>query len=486
MSVSETQDACAWLKRQEVLFATEPNTLIRACREGRVDICRWLLKAGLVTDVNASDSRGWTALHFGSTFGHLDVVRFLVLEAKALIDPCTMTNGGTPLFLAAQHNHLHIVRFLASERAEVNRATINRGSTPLFIASQKGHLEVVRFLVEEAAADVNQGRTENGTTPLFIAAQEGYLDIVRYLCETGKATMRQRKGWSPLLIAAEKGHLSVVRYLIERDPVLLHQATANSGASPVFMAAQKGHLSVVRFLVSAGASVNQTTKNRGTTPLHAAAEKGHFAVARFLVEEAGAVVNQGTTNGTTSLFSAVAKGHLEVVRYLISAGADPCMPTNNGRTPLHVSYKLQTHRSIEICCRLLAAGAPPAREDMRQEPPLGSVALTPKVFNLRVLLRAMKELETFHVFFSSVLLGMHDSSHVSTLSVLGGVEGVRVLIATYLDVPFGSNLHHLRSAVATLREYLEELLGERLPSCAAVAAAAGCRHSPLSLGPPAL
>ena len=122
---SEVAEFFECLKGDDVgLKSGVQSAMWNACERGNLVACRWLLKFGVWTDVNqACDDTGATPIFIAAEEGHLDVVRFLALEAQANVTQATTDNGATPIYIAAQEGHLDIVRFLALEaQANVNQA----------------------------------------------------------------------------------------------------------------------------------------------------------------------------------------------------------------------------------------------------------------------------------------------------------------------------------------------------------------------------
>ena len=60
---------------------------------------------------------GWTALHYASINGHLQIVS-LLLDHEAYIDALS-PNGTTPLMLAARAGHIHVVKLLLDKGADL-------------------------------------------------------------------------------------------------------------------------------------------------------------------------------------------------------------------------------------------------------------------------------------------------------------------------------------------------------------------------------
>ncbi|KAF9432590.1 Ankyrin repeat domain-containing protein 39 [Entomortierella beljakovae] len=72
-----------------------------------------------VSPANSLDSAGYTALHYASRSGNLEICTML-LNAGADVDAKTPEQGTTPLMRAVQQNHLAVARLLDSYGASIN------------------------------------------------------------------------------------------------------------------------------------------------------------------------------------------------------------------------------------------------------------------------------------------------------------------------------------------------------------------------------
>ena len=96
--------------------APGPDALHRAVLKGDIDGLKAALKAG--ANVNARDSRGWTALMHAANKGYKLLVPSL-LAARA--DPdIQAADGATALFMAAVHGHAEIVALLMKAGADIS------------------------------------------------------------------------------------------------------------------------------------------------------------------------------------------------------------------------------------------------------------------------------------------------------------------------------------------------------------------------------
>lgn len=71
-----------------------------------------------------------------------------------------------------------------------------------------------------------------------------------------------------------------------------------------------------------------------TTPLHVAASRGHTEVLQLLLKRRAKP--DSAPGGRTALHEACTAGHTACVRVLLVAGADPNIPDQDGKRPLHL------------------------------------------------------------------------------------------------------------------------------------------------------
>ncbi|KAL9936202.1 hypothetical protein V8E36_005044 [Tilletia maclaganii] len=162
------------------------------------------------------------------------------MTAFALANEPHLTTGLVPLHYAAKEGRLDIVRWLVAEAGAMVDLEDREGETALHKAALAGKLPVCTFLLANDASP--EATDSDGWTPLHNACSRGYLDIVRLLVEQAEVSVNSAtvpRGWTPLMNAASKGHLPIVRYLISKhhaDPFIRNSAgeTAYDVAASTF------------------------------------------------------------------------------------------------------------------------------------------------------------------------------------------------------------------------------------------------------------
>jgi len=77
------------------------EAFFKASKSGNFKKVQKLIKDGV--DVNTIDKAGWTALHFASARGHIDVIKVLI-NNRANLNIEAHGSRWTPLWLAKQNN----------------------------------------------------------------------------------------------------------------------------------------------------------------------------------------------------------------------------------------------------------------------------------------------------------------------------------------------------------------------------------------------
>jgi ankyrin repeat protein len=153
------------------------RALEMVCTCGRLEVVKMCIAAYLVDrpgiDIDVTTATGHTALSIACDIGRLEVVKLLV-EAGVRVESQSSGAMGA-LASAAAKGHLHVVKYLVEEAgADVQPA--------LASAAAKGHLHVVEYLVEEAGADVQPAGPKR-MTPLMVADYNYCYNVKRYLEE---------------------------------------------------------------------------------------------------------------------------------------------------------------------------------------------------------------------------------------------------------------------------------------------------------------
>jgi len=108
--------------------------------------------------LTAKSDKHWTAVHFASQEGRINILEFLHLQQMPLDAPDV--NGTRPLHLAVMGGHLVVVEFLLNNGARVSSERCYY--SPLHFAAMFGRENVIALLLQRGA-DLEAVQQEGGT-----------------------------------------------------------------------------------------------------------------------------------------------------------------------------------------------------------------------------------------------------------------------------------------------------------------------------------
>lgn len=241
-------------------------------------------------DINGSDSRGMTPLHYAANSGSWKKVTVL-LENGASVHAVN-ADDATALHISSESGYHAISHVLLEAGAHVD-AVDKFGHTPLSLSIPEQHVMATVMLLK-AGANVNHRRMPKGETPLFDAALHGSLETVKVLL---------RAGANPVLSKEKDEGRDIQTFLYQTNCV------------PLDMAAQNGHDDVVRELLAWSGLNGCGGSTKGVLALLYASKGGHFATMTTLLD--AGVVDNGEALCATCKF-----GGEEAVKILLERRAD--------------------------------------------------------------------------------------------------------------------------------------------------------------------
>lgn len=245
----------------------------------------------------------------------------------------------TPLHEAAEAGQFEAAEWLLAVGADPNAKTIsNRGEagaySPLHLAVSSGHSDVARLLLGQGAKA--NARMSDGTTPLILSVERDNFELTELLIEKGAAVQLQNGiGASPLSVAVFGRSFQTAQYLIVcgADP---NQRMDPFNATLLMVAAATKELNGIKFLLAVGADP-QLRDDRGQTALHHA-----------VFSTASNVTQWSSADGEKRVQSDNSADGPAIVSLLLTAGGDPLLADDEGKSALDWARKLRQRELVQM------------------------------------------------------------------------------------------------------------------------------------------
>ena len=242
---------------------------------------------------------------------HKAIAEFLIRKGCNVNTPGV--GGWYPLHFAAHWGDSSIIKLLISKGGALN--TLADGDTPLVIAAEFGNENAANALIL-AGANVNI-RGSGGLSPLDYAVKNALRSTHTLLKKSGCAA-----AVPPVLVCSAFGDLAGISRELKRDPALIAKIGVH-GWRPLNYAARAGQMAAVKLLLSKGAMADAEA-------LECAVDSTDVHTVQVLLNH-GCAINGMPKSNCTAVVSAVINNDPKMVAYLLKAGADPSIPSSDGR-----------------------------------------------------------------------------------------------------------------------------------------------------------
>ncbi|CAF0776951.1 unnamed protein product [Rotaria sordida] len=216
--------------------------------------------------------------------GSLDALEFMLTDNNySIIDINGMDciHGETALTNASSYGHINIIDYLiTNHQADIDR-TNSRQMTPLLLAVKNGMWPCVEYLLDHQASIEHCDKQKR--TCLIIAASEGHLAVIDSLLEKGANVHHEdEEGLTALSWACLKGHYHACEVLLAHGSDINHEDT--NGRIPIDMASFYGDVQLVQLLIDHGSIIDHVDKN-GMRALDRAIGCRNVAVVNCLLKK---------------------------------------------------------------------------------------------------------------------------------------------------------------------------------------------------------
>ena len=304
------------------------SVLHHACySDASKEMIQLLLQHG--ADLEAQDKEGQRPLHVATRYAPLEVVQWLVMEAKA--DTTAITKNGSTIlhFSIFREQTLRWLLEIAAAKQFIPHvnATDKDGETALHRACRYGSLEVVQYLVARANADLTMVNRE-GNNALFHSIQRERIDTVKWLfsmyAERGMdpIALRNPAGNSMLHVAVQVCSIAILHWLVHEQDFDVE--TRNARDETALLAARldrdENYYEIVRYLMNEGEANTAATDADGNNCLyHYLTHRLDFTtsdMARLWLEQEGIHANSCNHKGETIVHTSVV--NFEIFKMLLN------------------------------------------------------------------------------------------------------------------------------------------------------------------------
>ena len=177
-------------------------------QNGNIDLVN--LFADMTTDVHLKTNDGMNCLHIATYYGHLNLCKTLINKHRFDVD-LTENKGWSSLHFSVQNGSYELVNFFIDIGANLHLKT-NNGENCLHIASFNGNLSLCKMFLESHEFDVHMS-DNNECIPLHFSAKNGSFELFLYLLDKGSEVYCKTKDMENVLhLSAGNGHLKICEF----------------------------------------------------------------------------------------------------------------------------------------------------------------------------------------------------------------------------------------------------------------------------------
>ena len=297
---------------------------------GSYEIVKYFTNMGI--EINLKTKDGMNCLHIAALYGYLNLCKTLINKYNVDVQ-LSDNKGWTALHFSPRSGSYEIVKYFIDMGIDINRKKKD-GANCLHIASQYGHLNLCKTFINKHKFDVNVSCYE-GWNALHFSVIHGSKELLNYFINMGiDINLKTKAGRNCLHIAAEYGHLDMCKTLINKYNIDV-QVPDNDGWTGLHYSVKNGNYELVKLFVNMGIDINFKTNN-GTNCLHIAAKHGHLNLCQTFINNHNFDVQTSNNDECTALHFSAMNGSFDLFSYILNNGSEIYGKTKNMRNVLHL------------------------------------------------------------------------------------------------------------------------------------------------------
>lgn len=282
-----------------------------------------------VIEIESKASSGYTPLHIASSYGYIDIVKYLIQEKSC--SPYTLDDFGNNALMFACGRRMYgynkvspdVAQYLVARGCNPQDEVETIDSeifSPIYNSIVLGNLDLFKALVGEESYINSQN--ECGFTPLMLLCM-GYSDQSEFSLQR-LITEGKRKLFvnNDILLLPNSEKISSVIHMIMQSVKFLVERKCDQllqnidGNLALHIACQHQDLEVIKLLDSSCVNIKNIN---GDSPMHVAFKSYNFKILKYLVENSDCIdFSMLNAKSQTFLHLAVISENFEIVRLFVS------------------------------------------------------------------------------------------------------------------------------------------------------------------------
>ncbi len=363
----ELRTVLALYEEHEIIVSLKLMLLEGALMQGETSLA--LSYIDKFADINAENISNETMLHLACRYHNMEMVRALIqrganpnrvsAKSRCPLEEMFVNGDFTPLPPEKRAQQEDVIKWMVANTSLEELA--KEDNIPLFTAVREGHAFGMQEILKKGF-DLHT-RNRKGETAFHLAAISRSESLgISILSKCLDLEIKSIVNETPLHYAVNANKLAMVQFILDKGA---NPDAKSTCFQPLDFIHTDAFQPICKELVERGADVNLKSMFAKSHLIHQFI-KGNKGNVMEMLKSKKIDIHSKTNEGKSLLFLAVERKMEEVVDTLIKMGVDPNVGDLKGWTPLHVTAM---RNQIEICRKLLAAGANPASLTKEQKTP---------------------------------------------------------------------------------------------------------------------